>query len=212
MPFDPVSGILGGGQALGGLVQTLFSGKRKAEKNLERHINSYQKNPSIMDYYSKALNNYNANPYNSASYRNATQTAGRGLATGINALGDRRSVLAGLPALTQGYADAGLKAAANAERERAGALSQLGNATAMKAREDRVPFDMKYNLLAQKAAGANATKAAGWKNIFGGLGTAMTGFSPGSKKSTTSSVGYMQPKLNNGWLSGNQDEIINPPV
>jgi len=68
MPFDPVSGILGGGQALGGLVQTLFSGKRKAERNLEKQINSYQKNPSIMDYYGKALNNYNANPYNSADF------------------------------------------------------------------------------------------------------------------------------------------------
>jgi hypothetical protein len=176
MPFDPVSGILGGAQMLGGLAQTIFSGKKKAERNLENFGNSYQKNQSIMDYYNKALSKYNVNPYTSASYKNATQTAGRGLATGISALGDRRSALAGITGLVQGYDDAGLRAAANAERESAQALNTLGNATSMKAREDRVPFDLKYNLLAQKAAGANATKAAGWNNIWGGLGTAATGF------------------------------------
>lgn len=196
MEFNPISAGLGGLQVLGGLAQTIFSGKKKAERNLENQINSYRKNDSIMDYYNKALSKYNVNPYNSASYRNSMQVAGRGLSTGIDALKGRRSTLAGLPALTQGYADAGLKASANAESEQARALSQLGQATQMKAQEDRVPFDMKYNLLAQKAAGANATKAAGWKNIFGGLGTAASGIDSDGNSGTSQGRRYSQGEVN----------------
>lgn len=187
MGFDPISLGLGGAQALGGILQSVFSGKKKAESELENYSNSYQKNPSIMDYYSKALNKFNANPYDSATYQNATKMAGRGLTTGINTLQDRRSILSGLPGLVQGSDDAALKAASAAEREQQANLHTLGNATAMKAREDRVPFDLQYNLLLQKAEAANQQKAAGWKNIFGGVGTAVAGFSKGNK---TTSNGY----------------------
>lgn len=183
MPFDPISLGLGGTQALGGVLQSIFSGKNKAERDLENYANSYKKNESIMDYYTKALNRYNQNPYNSASYTSAMKTANRGLSTGINTLQDRRSVLAGLPGLVAGYNDAGLKATANAEREQGAALNTLGTATQMKAREDKYPFELKYNLLAAKAAGANAQKAAGWQNIFGGLGTAALGL--GKKRTNT---------------------------
>ncbi len=181
--FEPVSLALGGAQFLGGALQNIFSGKRRAEKKLENYINSYKKNESIMDFYTKALNNYNANPYSSASYQQATKEAQRGQSAGINALGDRRSILSGLPQLVTATNNASLRAAANAEREKAGALQALGGATRMKAAEDKYPFEMKYNLLAQKAAGANATKSAGWRNIFGGLGTAATGYS--KKEKTT---------------------------
>lgn len=186
---DPVSLALGGAQAVGGLLQSIFSGKRKSEKALERHINSYKKNESILDFYNKALNNYNQNPYTSASYKSSMQEAGRGLNAGINTLNDRRSVLAGLPALVSGYNSASLKSAANAERERSVALGQLGNATNMKAREDKYQFELKHGLLAAKASGANAQKAAGWKNIFGGLGTAATGLT-GNKKTTDTTDPY----------------------
>lgn len=204
--FDPVSLGLGGLQTVGGILQSVFSGKHKTEKALEDYTNSYRKNPSIMDYYNKALNQYSANPYDSAGYRMATQNASRGLNTSLNALGSRRSLLAGLPTAVQGYNDANLKAEANAEGQQRANLGVLGNATRMKAAEDRVPFDLKYNLLAQKAAGANATKAAGWKNIFGGLGAGALGL--GNKKSNGQS--------NNGNLDftgyyGNPNETINPP-
>ncbi len=203
--FDPISLGLGGAQMLGGVLQTVFSGKKKAERNLERLANSYQKNPSIMDYYTKSLNNYNANPYSSASYQQATKEAQRGQSAGINALGDRRSVLSGLPQLVTATNSASLRAASNAERERQGQLNTLGRATEMKAREDKYPFELKYNMLAQKAAGANAQKSAGWRNIFGGLGTAATGYTSGNKNKTT-------PTLNNGWMTGNKNEEVLPPI
>ena len=188
MPFDPVSLGLGAAQTIGGLAQTLFSGKKKSEREYERYVDSYRKNPSIMDLYNKALARYNVNPYTSASYNSAMTGAGRGLTTGISGLQDRRSALAGIPALTQNYNDASLRAAANAEREQAQAVNQLSGATQLKAREDRYPYELKLALLGQKASGANAVKQAGWKNLFGGLGTALSGFSRGSGSSSSSSM------------------------
>jgi hypothetical protein len=164
--------LLGIGQGLLGIGQSIFGGgaARKAQRSLEKMADSYQPNAGILDYYNKALSRYSDNPYNSAMYRMQNQNAQRGLATGINALQDRRSVLAGLPKLTQSYNDANLKAAAGAEAQQGQALSQLGQATGMKAAEDSKKFDMKYNLLAMKAAGNNQTSRAGISNIFGGLG------------------------------------------
>lgn len=190
MPLEPVSTALGGLQTIGGLAQTLFSGKRKREREYEDYINSYRKNESIMDLYNKALARYNVNPYTSASYKSAMTGAGRSLSSGISGLQDRRSALAGIPALTQGYNDASLRAAANAEREQGQQFSQLSGATQLKAREDRYPYELKLALLGQKAAGANAVKQAGWKNLFGGLGTIGAGYNRGNgSKSSGSSAG-----------------------
>jgi hypothetical protein len=159
-----IQGAIGGAQAIIGGIQA-----HKAQKELGQLVNSYKPNESIMDYYTKALNKYNVNPYSSALYRMQMQNAGRGLTTGINALNDRRSVLGGIGSLVQGYNDAGLRAAATAEGQQSQALGQLGQATAMKAQEDFKPFEMKYNLLAMKAGGANQVANAGLQNAFGGL-------------------------------------------
>lgn len=161
-----IQGAVGIGQAVGGAIQA-----HRAQKKLEKMVEGYKPNASIMDYYNKALQRYNVNPYTSAQYRNQMQNAGRGLATGINALNDRRSVLGGISSLVQGYNDASLKATAAAEGQQAQALSQLGGATQMKAAEDFKPFEMKYNLQALKAGGGNETMRAGLSNIFGGAST-----------------------------------------
>jgi len=172
--LDPISLGLSGLQTIGGIAQTIIGNKRakKAEGQLEGMVNSYQPNQSIMDYYNKALSRYNNNPYNSAMYRNTMQTAGRGLTNGINALQNRRSALMGLPSIVSAYNDSGLKAAAQAEGQGAQALSQLGGASQMKAAEDFKPFEMRYNLLSQKASGGNQMMNAGLQNIFGGIGGA----------------------------------------
>lgn len=203
--FDPVSLGLSGlqtavgiGQAIGGAI-----GAHRAQRKLEKMVDSYQPNQSIMDYYNKALSRYNANPYDSAMYRMQQQNAGRGLTTGLNSLQDRRSALMGLPSLVSGYNDANLKAAAAAEGQQAQALSQLGGATQMKAAEDSKKFDMKYNLLAQKASGGNQVLNAGMQNIFGGIGNASNMYlankmygsgnsimSTKSKKNNSGGVGY----------------------
>jgi hypothetical protein len=171
---DPISLGLSGLQAVGGTIQAIAGARqaKKAQQQIEGMISSYQPNQSIMDYYNKALSRYNANPYDSAMYRNSMQAAGRGLTTGINALQDRRSALAGLPSIVSAYNNAGLKSAAAAEGQQSQALSQLGGATQMKAAEDFKPFEMRYNLLSQKASGGNQIMNAGLQNIFGGMGNA----------------------------------------
>lgn len=174
MGLDPISLGLSGLQTVIGGIQSIVGSRRakKAQNQLEGLVNSYQPNQSILDYYNKALSRYNPDPYNSAMYRMQNQQAGRGLATGINALQDRRSALMGLPSLISNYNNANLKAAATAEQQQAQALSQLGQATGMKANEDARKFDMKYNLLGQKASGGNQIMNAGFRNIFGGIGSA----------------------------------------
>lgn len=154
-----------------GLGQVLFSGKRKAEKKLENFTDSYKQNAGITDLYNKALSRYETNPYTSSLYKQQSQNINRNLSTGLNSLNSRRSANAGISSLVQGANDSGLKAAAGAEQAQAQALSQLSQATQIKAAEDFKPFEMKYNLLAQKASGANKTAAAGMQNIFGGIST-----------------------------------------
>ena len=160
------------GQAALGIGQSIFGGgkARRAQKELEGMVNNYKPNQSILDYYTKALNKYNANPYQGAGYQAANQFAQRGVASGINALQDRRSALAGVGGLVQGANDANLKAVAQAENQQSQDLAQLGQATQMKDREDKYKFENKYNLLSMKAGAANQTANAGISNLFGGLG------------------------------------------
>jgi hypothetical protein len=168
----PLAAGLAIGQGVMGLAQTILGGSaaHKAQKQMEGMVNNYQPNQSIMDYYSKALNRYNVNPYNSNLYQMQSNNIQRGTASGINALQDRRSALAGVSSLVQGQNDGLLKAAAAAEGQQGQALNQLGQATGMKAQEDSKKFDMKYNLLAMKAGGNNQTMNAGIQNMFGGMG------------------------------------------
>jgi hypothetical protein len=169
----PLAAGLAIGQGVMGLAQTILGGSaaHKAQKEMEGMIKNYQPNQSIMDYYSKALNRYNVNPYNSNLYQMQSNNIQRGTAAGISALQDRRSALAGVSSLVQGQNDGLLKAAATAEGQQGQALSQLGHATGMKAQEDSKKFDMKYNLLAMKAGGGNQTMNAGIRNVFGGMGS-----------------------------------------
>lgn len=167
MPLDPISAITTGA----GLVQSIVGGiqAHRAQKKLDKLINSYQPNASILDYYNKALAKYNVNPYTSSLYTNAMRGAGRGLTTGISTLNDRRSVLGGINRLVDTYNNASLRASAAAEGQQSQSLSQLGSATQMKAAEDFKPFEMKYNLLASKAGGGKQLVSAGLTNAFGGL-------------------------------------------
>jgi len=166
--FAAIPGIL---QAGGGLIQGIFGGgaRRKAQKELEGMVNNYQPNASIMDYYNKALSKYSSNPYTSQFYQNQQNQIQRNLATGVSALQDRRSALAGIGKSVQIANDATARAGANAEQQQRQDLGILGAATGMKAGEDRRKFDMKYNLTAQKAGQSATTENMGYKNIFGGL-------------------------------------------
>lgn len=160
-------------QATAGLVQSIVGGGREARatRKLEKMINGYKTNESIQDYYTKALNKFNANPYTSSLFNYQQQQIGAGTATGIKSLNDRRSAIGGIPALIQAQNDATLKAAAAAEDQQQSALNTLGGATQMKDREDKYKFEAKANLLSQKAGGGAQMFNAGLGNIYGGAGS-----------------------------------------
>ncbi len=166
---DFLSAASGGLQTIGGLIQAFTSGTKKKEKALEAYNDSYTPNQSIMDYYQKSLNEYNANPYNSAQYRKGQTEIKSNLATGISAAQDRRAGVGSLSNLVAGANRASMANVANAESVRAQRLNQLGAATGMKANEDRSIFERKYNLLAMKAAAAAKQKSDGLQNVFSGL-------------------------------------------
>lgn len=165
--------ITGGAQVLGGVVQSIFSGKRKAEKDLENYANSYTPNSSILDYYNKALSRYSSNSYTSQYFQNQTNQIGRNLATGIGAAQDRHSGLASIGSLVQGADDATAKAGATAENLQGQALGQLGQASKLKAGEDEKKFDLIFNLKALKAGAANQQESAGLSNAFQGVGNTL---------------------------------------
>lgn len=166
----------------GGLLQSIIGGigQRKAQKRFEGMLNQspqYKQNESITDYYNKALQRYNVNPYQSDLYKMQEQQANRGLTTGISALQDRRSALSGIGSLIQGRSDSMLRAGSQAEQQQSQNLAQLGNAANAKTSEDAkafeinkmMPYQAKLNQLAAKASGNAQVTNAGLSNIFGGL-------------------------------------------
>lgn len=172
--------VSAGIQAGAGLLQAGlgFFQAKKAQKALERlNAPTYAPNQGIANYYKTALDRYNTNPYASQQYNVARQNAGRSLAAGLGALNDRRGGIAGISRLTAINNDSMLKAGAMAENERNQRFGQLGNATGMKAADDRyafqtnqlMPYQNKYNMLAGKAAGGNQIMNAGLQNVFGGI-------------------------------------------
>lgn len=161
-----------------GIGQLLFSGKRKAERNLERlQTPTYGGNQGISNYYQQALQRYNTNPFQSQQYQTALNSSNRATATGLSALQGRGSAIGGISRLAALQNDAALRAGAVAEQTQNQRFGQLAGATQMKAGDDfrqyqqnvLAPYEKKLGLLSAKASGANKTAGAGIQNIFGGL-------------------------------------------
>jgi hypothetical protein len=111
VPIAPIiQGVAGIAQAIGGGIQA-----KRAEKKLNKLVDSYKPNESIMDYYNKALSRYNANPYTSNMFNMQKQAIDRNVASGVNSLQSRRGAVAGINSLVQSANDGYLKAAATAE-------------------------------------------------------------------------------------------------
>lgn len=157
-------------QAGAGTIQGVlgFIQEHQAQKKLEKLIAGYKPNASIMDYYGKALQKYNINPYTSPLYNYTKEKVGGSTAQGINAFQDRRSANANISTLIQNQNDTLLKAGIAAEDQSSNALGRLGQATMLKAQEEKYPFELKYNLLSAKAGGGAQIMNAGLSNIFGG--------------------------------------------
>jgi hypothetical protein len=119
--IDPISMGLSGLQAVAGIAQTIGGAiqQKRALKSLNKlQTPTYSQNQGILDYYNKALNRYNVNPYDSAMYKMQQQNIQRGTTQGLSALGDRRSALAGVSNLIQGQNDSLLKAGVAAENRK----------------------------------------------------------------------------------------------
>ena len=218
--------IAGGTQAAIGGIQMLSSGKNKARREMEAlSANSpmYSGNKPINDYYTQALSRYNENPYQSQQYQVAAKNAMRGTATGLNALGDRRSAIGGVGRLV-GIQDQSLEnAGVNAENQRNARFSQLAGATQMKSQDDLRKFDInqmspyqrKLQLATMKAQAANARFDAGLSNVTGSINTAATVLGMGSGKPASQSVSQSPPPPivapNLGYnASITQDELVAP--
>ncbi len=166
-----IQGIAGLTQTIGGWIQG-----SKATKQLEKlQSPTYSANKGILDYYNQALSRYGVSPTDSAMYKRQMQNIGRNTATGINSFQDRRSGQAGISSLLRSANDASLNAEVAAEQQKNQRFGELGNATQLKAGEDKEefninkmqPYERKYNLLAMKAGGGNQIMNAGLQNIYG---------------------------------------------
>lgn len=167
--MDYGSLVSAGQSAIGG-IQSIIGGikAQKYQKQLQKMVSDYQPNRGILDFYNKALQRYDANPYTSSLYTNAANNIRSGTAQGLNQFQDRRSALAGIAPLVENQNRGLLKAAAAAEGQQGQALNELGQATAMKAGEDKYKFENQYNLLAMRAGAANNLVNAGLTNLVGG--------------------------------------------
>lgn len=219
-------------QTAAGVFQSLFSGRKKAQREMEGLLDkppAYTPNKGISDYYQESLNRYNESPFQSAIYQNAMRNAQRVTSQGIGALQDRRSALAGVGRLAAIQNDATQNAVAQAEGRRDARFGQLGQATNMKAGEERRAFDInvltpyqrRLQMSQMKASAANARFDAGLTNAFSGMSNLGTVLSqkPSSTQGQTLATGstmqnpmqniVSQPKM--GALSsfGGQKQITN---
>lgn len=162
-----------------GLAQTIIGGigAHRAQKQLENlQTPFYQPNKGIQDYYQESLNKYYTSPYASQMYQQAQKNINERMATGISALQDRRSALAGIPAIVEAGNRGGTQALVAAEGQRNKDFQTLGTATNMLAGDQRLqyqynqlmPYQKRLSILGAKAAAANQMLSAGMQNLFGG--------------------------------------------
>jgi hypothetical protein len=208
--MDPltIAAIAGGVQALGGAAQTIFSGRKKAENELNAFAKQsplYQGSKSISDYYQQAMNRYNENPYQSQQYQLGAMNAQRATAQGIGALQDRRSAIGGIGRLALGQNTAMQNLGAQAEAQRNQRFGQLGQASQAKASEDYKMFDINkmtpYNRQLQlkqlAAQAANDRANAGLQMVGSALGgIAQAGMMGGQKTPGVSPTGVDLPAGN----------------
>ena len=166
----------GVGQGLVGLGQSLFSGRRRAERDLMAMRDPmYQRDRGVMDFYQQTKNRAFENLLTNPEYLEAKRNADRMVATGMQGLQDRRSGVAGVSRLVGLGTDAANQGVVRAQQEQNRRFRELAGATQMKAGENRRAFDInvmrpferreKINL--QRLAAANARFDAGLQNIGG---------------------------------------------
>lgn len=150
-----MAGVAGAGAIAQGIGAIGASKKRKkAEAAYEAEVAKQKPDEGIMDVYNKAYARYNPNAYQSAFYNQQKQNVLGQQATGISALQDRRSALAGIPSITQASNKALQSAGVAAEQQQAQQLSQLSSAAGAAASQKQRISDLKLGILGRKAAAA----------------------------------------------------------
>lgn len=137
--------VAGGAQALGGALQSVFSGRKKRERDLENYAKEsplYTPNKAISDYYQQAVNRYNENPYQSALYKEGQRNIQRSGASALNALQNRASALGAAGRIALGQDSALANLGVQAEAQRNARFGQLGQAAQAKSSEDYRAFDI----------------------------------------------------------------------
>jgi hypothetical protein len=176
-----IAAIAAGAQALGGGLQSIFSGRKNREKELNDYAKAsplYTPSRSINDYYQQALNRYNENPYQSQQYQIGAKNIQRATAQGLGALQDRRGGIGGASRLAAAQMSALGNLGAGAEAQRNARFGQYGQAAQAKAGEDYRAFDINqmtpYNRQLQlkqyAAQAANDRFNAGLTTASQGLG------------------------------------------
>jgi hypothetical protein len=174
-----------------GVGQLLFSGQRKAEKDLTKQIEAipeYVKSPSILEYYEQARQRFGVSPTQTAMYKQQMQDIERGGATALSRLRGSRERIGGASTILDSLLRAKRGTGVAAEQEQARRFGQLGAAAqmmrgedVMKQQRELMKQEQKIRQAAAKAAGRAAVQRAGFTNITGSLtdmakaGASMTG-------------------------------------
>ena len=182
-----VVGIAAGVTAATGVYTAISADtkQKKAQRKLDELAKNsplYKADKSIDDYYQKALNRFNENPYQSQQYQLGAMNARRATAQGLGALQDRRSAIGGISRLEAGQNAAMQNLGAQAEGQRNQRFNQFGNATQIKSGEYQrefdfnkmTPYNRKLQLEQMKGAAAGEQFNAGLQMIGQGANAGAT--------------------------------------
>lgn len=213
-------------QAGYGLFQSLFSGRKKAEKAMEEKANQspkYTGGKSIFDYYNQAKQRASVSPTDLASYKTQMQNIGTNAAAATQGLQDRRSGLAGIGGIQENVNRAAQNAVVQGEAEQGRRFGQLGSAAQMKTGEETKqyqynalnPYLRQFQLAQQKSAAANARQEAGVQNLFSGASNLATMGLGGASKAAPSvaSSGISNPSaLQSLRVNSNLNKYATTPI
>jgi hypothetical protein len=209
--------VAGGAQALGGALQSIFSGRKKRQRDLESYAKQsplYTPNKAISDYYQQAANRYNENPYQSALYKEGQRNIQRSGANALSAFQSRGSALGGAARVALGQDSALSNLGVQAEAQRNARFGQLGQAAQAKSSEDYRAFDINkmtpYNRQLQlkqlAAQAANDRYNSGLSMAAQGVGNMAQAYSASKYNPGTSGINPTGAKnnLTNPVFMGNQ--------
>jgi hypothetical protein len=171
-----LQGVMGG-------VQSLTSGARRNERELERMAGqspTYSGSRELEGFYNEALRRYQQSPYQTAKFIMGRNLADRSQANALGALTQRNSALAGAGRLASVGANQANQLVAQAEAERRQDFGMLGQAGRTLAQDKLTQFDInqmtpynrKFGLQQMRTQAANERKNAGLQMIGGALSNA----------------------------------------